>query len=287
MKKIIFIFIFFSFTISFLFSTLMLYPKEVIFDHDDRERTKSVKIIHRGSEKATYRVSLLQYKQMSDGSLQKVEIPAEYEQFANSVVRFSPRTITLYPKVDGFEDPERPSSQTIRIRKYFRSSTLDGEYRSHLFVTSLPEVEKMDAEEKKKSQGVSIQIKTLIGISVPLIVRKGELESQLKISNIKVEKTKNGPIMKLTVKRTGNRSVRADVVVSTMDGREIGMIKTCAFYLSTEKRHLSLPLRVNIKTDKALSYREIQGKKLDIKIKQTNKDSNILWAHETYTIPSV
>ncbi|MFT6332099.1 MAG: P pilus assembly chaperone PapD, partial [Lentimonas sp.] len=79
-------------------SGLMVTPSRV--ELDEKNSTKEVKLINKSKETIIYRVSLQHLRMKSNGEY--VEITPEEEasapeKFADSLLRFSPRKITLKP----------------------------------------------------------------------------------------------------------------------------------------------------------------------------------------------
>ena len=92
-------------------------------------RTAQVDLINNGSEPATYRISLVNQRMGEDGQFLPVDTPLAGELFANDMVQFSPRQVTLQPG----------TSQTVRVMVRKPAGLAAGEYRSHLHFEKMPE----------------------------------------------------------------------------------------------------------------------------------------------------
>ncbi|NQY75279.1 MAG: hypothetical protein HRT90_11070, partial [Candidatus Margulisbacteria bacterium] len=121
--------IFWSFSI-FANSTggLVVTPTRIVFE--DRDRIKEVYLINQDTQTMRYRINFINLSMQEDGSYQKVSKDGVEEQGIYPVgphIRYSPRQVTLGPG----------EQQIVRLmaRRYGMKT---GEYRSHLFVTPIP-----------------------------------------------------------------------------------------------------------------------------------------------------
>ena len=105
---------------------LMVSPTRVVFEGSDR--SKQINLVNNGAETARYRISLVRRNMNADGKIVAVD-ENEPGMYADEMVRFSPRQVTLAPG----------QSQTVRLMLRKKSGTADGEYRSHMLFQSLPD----------------------------------------------------------------------------------------------------------------------------------------------------
>ena len=103
---------------------LSVSPKRVIFE--GRERSQELLLLNTGDTSKTYRIHFKQLLMTEQGGFAAVESPAFS---ASQAVRFSPRQVTLAPG----------SSQTVRLLLRKPKGFADGEYRSHLTFSELPD----------------------------------------------------------------------------------------------------------------------------------------------------
>ena len=106
-----------------------------------------------------------------NGDLVRVETPGPGEGFAGDLIRYAPRQLRL--------EPGRP--QTIRILYRRPGELAEGEYRSHLLFQEIPKVAPTPAQGEGPS-GLNMQISALFGISIPVIVRHGDLEASARLT---------------------------------------------------------------------------------------------------------
>lgn len=218
---------------------LMVSPTRIVFEGS--ERTKQVNLINNGSETGRFRISFVRRKMTADGKIKDV---AENEpgMYSDEFIRFSPRQVTLQPG----------QSQTVRLMLRKKRDLIDGEYRSHMLFQSLPDPASSDINELAghKSDGLSVQLIPVIGITIPVIVRQGELNASVSLSDfeIKQENTvRAGSVLSLKINREGKRSVYGDfrVYFTAKGGAPItvGQINGVAVYTPLQSRIVEIKLQ--------------------------------------------
>ncbi|MEK9951769.1 MAG: molecular chaperone, partial [Curvibacter sp.] len=85
-------------------------------------RAAPVELMNTGSEPETYRINLVNRRMGENGEFIAIETPGPGEQFADPLLRYSPRQVTIPPG----------GSQTVRILLRKPADLPAGEYRSHL-----------------------------------------------------------------------------------------------------------------------------------------------------------
>jgi hypothetical protein len=110
---------------------LLVAPTRVVLE--GRQRTAEVTLVNTGSATATYRISFVNLRMNEQGGTTEIEASSARpgEQFAEPLVRYSPRQVTLEPQV----------AQTVRMQLRLPSDLPPGEYRSHLLFRAIPPVE--------------------------------------------------------------------------------------------------------------------------------------------------
>ena len=242
LKHFIFIFVFTIIPFTNTFASVMVSPQYVILE--GRDRTENILIANTTSKTKTYRVSLINYTQEADGSYKPAKTPAQGEHFADDVILYGPRQVTLAPK----------KSQTVRIQKRFSPNSPDGEYRSHLLFQEIPE--ELPAMSSSETKGLKIQLQAIYGISIPVVIRKGNLQASTQLTNLQSTHTKdNKPAVKFTIKREGNKSVRGNIRVKK-GSDVIGELNGVAVYLSTDKRLVMVPLYKDVRAGLAMDWHD-------------------------------
>jgi len=184
---------------------ILIYPTRVIMT--DRLRTAQVDVINTSQTQASYKISLVRRRMTDAGEFQDVQAPEAEEKFADEVVKYSPRQVTL---VSG-------AGQTIRMMFKIPSDLAEGEYRSHLVVTKMPSgISGLPEKDQQDPNAVTLRLTPIVGISIPVIARHGKLEAKAAIDPSSVKVTAVEPkqqLVGLTLARTGTRSIYGNVVV--------------------------------------------------------------------------
>ena len=218
---------------------LMLHPTRLVFDKN--QRSAQVELINNGSEPATYRISLVNRRMTENGDFLPADTPAPGEQFADAMLRFSPRQVTLAPGV----------AQTVRVLLRKPAELANGEYRSHLHFEVLPEARGATSiESQGKADEIGIVLNTAINASIPVIVRHGATTASVVLSKLELLGSAPGqpPVLGLDIERSGSASVYGDLAVSFTPqngGAEQPLVKIggLAVYHPNLLRHARLALK--------------------------------------------
>lgn len=184
---------------------LLVAPTRVILDGS---RGTEVVLNNIGSAPATYRISLELKRMTPDGGLDEIDeanaTPAE--RAALDMIAFSPRRVTL--------PPNQP--QVIRVGVRIPEGLAPGEYRAHMLFRAVPDAAPAAPADPAKAAptGVSIALTPIYGITIPIIVRVGDLAATAKIGDAWVGDTKDGPAFEFALTRGGTRSVYGDIEVT-------------------------------------------------------------------------
>jgi hypothetical protein len=220
-------------------ASLMLHPTRLVFAKN--QRAGQVELINSGTESATYRVNIVNRRMNETGELAPVDTPLPGEQFADSMLHFSPRQVTLAPG----------ASQTVRVMVRRPSELAPGEYRSHLHFEKLPEAggtASVESQNKDNGDGqIGIALNVLVGASIPVIVRQGDTEAAVRVSGLALRDADGvRPQLALQLDRSGNSSVYGDLTATfTPRGGspvEVARAGGLAVYTPNPLRRASLPL---------------------------------------------
>ncbi|RZK47663.1 MAG: molecular chaperone [Pedobacter sp.] len=196
-----------------------------------------------GKDSATFMISFIQIRMKDDGTFEKITEPDSAQRFADKYIRFYPRTVTLAPN----------ESQTVKMQITKASEMLPGEYRSHLYFRAVPTGKPLGEKEPAADSLISINIVPVFGISMPVIIRVGETDAQIQLSELALRESANGPALDITFQRSGNMSVYGDVVVdhisSTGQSTRVGNVNGLAVYSPNPKRKFRLALNPDKKID--------------------------------------
>lgn len=219
---------------------LMLYPTRIVIS--GTQRSAQVEIVNRGETPETYRITLVNRRMNEAGDIVPADVAEAGERFAETMVVYSPRQVTLQPG----------QSQTVRVSVRRPADLAEGEYRSHLQFERQPEVGAQNNLENIDNLGgkqVSVSLEALIGASIPVIIRQGPTQAQVSLGDLSLAPATGGrsPLLSFVFRREGNQSVYGDVVATfTPDGGkavEVGRVSGVAVYVPNAIRRTQLSLR--------------------------------------------
>ncbi|SDL14232.1 P pilus assembly protein, chaperone PapD [Salinimicrobium catena] len=213
---------------------LMVMPKRLVFDSN--QRSQEINLANTGKDTAIYAISFINYRMTETGSFEQIETPDEGQRFATDFLRYFPRRVTLAPN----------EAQTIRVQLTRTGNLEKGEYRSHIYFRAVQEQKALGEDNKDASEGISIQIKTVFGISIPVIIRHGESSLEVNLSDVKLELDEEEPKLSMVIKRSGNMSVYGDLMVEHISEQgkltRIGFVKGISVYTPNSKRQFTMKL---------------------------------------------
>lgn len=221
-------------------ASLAISPTRIIFE--GRTRTTSVSLINNGGSAATFRISFERKRMTEQGDIKNIKKPKTGELFADQMIRFSPRQISLAPG----------QVQVVRLLLRKPPGLETGEYRSHMLFREIPPDRSSSINTKKSGKKkLSIQIIPVIGLSIPIIVRHGKTEASVKLTNLKLHRIKGKPgSAKLTLKaiRDGNQSVYGDFTIYHNPGNRkeklvVSKSNGLAIYTPNKSRNLSFKVQ--------------------------------------------
>ncbi|MGE3622846.1 MAG: hypothetical protein AB7H77_03080 [Bdellovibrionales bacterium] len=216
---------------------MTLVPTRVVLENNDRYATVTVK--NSGDGTGRYRIELVDATMQEDGGVKLLDNGVRDPFSALDILSISPRSMTLKP--DEF--------QTIRILVKNPGSLAPGEYRSHLKVKMTEN--DLDSEAGPSSaEAASIQLKPKLVMVIPLIIRHGETNYQVRIDSAAFAPAAGDvpPHVNLVFGFDGNRSVIGDVkivhVAENGGQTTLKFFPGVAIYRGTAKRSLAVPLEV-------------------------------------------
>jgi len=256
----VFLLTFFLFCVTgFAQGDLMIMPKRLVFDGS--QRSQEINLINTGSDSATYAISIVQYKMTESGNFEEITAPEEGQRFATDFLRYYPRQVVLGPN----------EAQTVRMQLTRTGNLEQGEYRSHIYFRAVEKQIALGEEDQNEAEGISINIKTVFGISIPVIIREGASTTAIELSVLELNRDPENPLLSLVINRTGNMSVYGELSVNHIspDGlkTEIGKVKGLAVYTPNTKRDFSFKLQntelVDLNKGKLkITYKTEEGKVL-------------------------
>jgi P pilus assembly chaperone PapD len=215
---------------------LLVAPTRIVLD--GRKGTEVV-LNNIGDEPATYRISVEFRRMDRSGTLQDVSEPSAADKTAEDMLVYAPRRVTLAP-----HEP-----QSIRIVARPPQGVADGEYRIHLLFRAIPPanpvVQQAAAEQQK---GLRFQLTPVYGVTIPVIVRLGNLQATAGIANVHVDKKDGEPVVALDLSRSGSRSTFGEVRVTKAGVKDpVAIQRGVAVYTEVNSRHVAVPVNPEFK----------------------------------------
>ena len=182
---------------------LLITPTRAIFEGS--KRSLDLNLANTGQDTAIYAISLIQVRMKDDGGFETITEPDPGQRFADRFIRYFPRTVTLGPK----------EAQVVKVQLIRSGELLDGEYRSHIYFRAIPNRAPLGEQEKvKDTTAISVRITPVFGITIPLIIRKGESTTRVTLSDLVFDITDESvPRISFVFNRTGNMSIYGDITV--------------------------------------------------------------------------
>jgi hypothetical protein len=209
---------------------LLVAPTRVVLDG---RRGTEVILNNIGDDVATYRVTVELRRMTPEGRLVDVATPNDAERAAQEMILYAPRRITL--------PPNQP--QAIRLSARAPQGLADGEYRVHLLFRAIPAPRPQVASEEKKVEGVAFQLTPIYGVTIPVIVRLGNLEAKAALSNVRKVTDDGKPAIAMDLNRSGDRSTYGEVRVMKAGITDpIAVLRGVAVYTEIGQRSVVIPI---------------------------------------------
>lgn len=181
---------------------LRLTVKRVIFE--GAKRAEVVTVINNSLRDETYRVGWRHFVMTQEDSLKAVpddQLPPEVKPVVD-MIRYAPRRFTVKAK----------SSQQIRLMLRTPGDLPEGEYRSHLWIRPEPKVDKITPDgANNTSTKTGVELQMLTGVTMPIIVRKGNLGAKTTITGLQASRSPGFVSVAYALNRVGERSVYGNI----------------------------------------------------------------------------
>ena len=217
---------------------LAVAPTRVVFE--GRNRSAQLSLVNRGSTTATYRIQVVNMRMDENGQMQRIDKPDAGQNFAGDLFRYSPRQVTLAPG----------ETQAVRLLLRKPGNLADGEYRSHLLMQNVPKDAGVSIEQNQAAQGVQIRMVPIFGITIPVIVRHGNTQANVSLTDLKImppDAESAVPRLRFNINRDGSSSAFGDLTAKLVSGGKetvIGQIMRLAIYTPNTNRGVTMSLRV-------------------------------------------
>lgn len=220
---------------------LLVAPTRLVLDG---RRGAEVILNNIGDEPATYRVSIEFRRMTPDGGLVDVAEPSAEDKAAQDMILYNPRRVTLAPH----------QPQSIRVAARPGAGISDGEYRVHLLFRAIPPARPLvqPASAPDQPRGIRFAVTPVYGVTIPVIVRLGNLSATAGIANVQLTRKDGKPHVALDLSRAGTRSTFGEVRVLRA-GRKtpLAVQRAVAIYKEVATRRMSIPLADDFTGDPA------------------------------------
>ena len=207
---------------------LLVAPTRIVLNGS---RGTEIVLSNIGDDVATYRISVELRRMKPDGTLDDVAEANDREKTAQNMILYAPRRVTIAPN----------QPQTIRIAARAPAGLPDGEYRAHLLFRAVPPPRPVAPVAPVK--GVSFELIPIYGVTIPVVVRLGNLSAKVAIANVALAKADGRPAISLDLTRVGDRSVFGDVRVFKAGIKDpIAIQRGVAIYTEIGTRHMVIPV---------------------------------------------
>ena len=213
---------------------LLITPRRVVFEGS--KRSMDLNLANTGQDSATYSISIVQIRMKEDGGFETITEPDEGQRFADTFIRYFPRSVTLGPN----------ESQVVKVQLTKTNELEPGEYRSHFYFRAVPKTKPLGEKEMEiDTTTISVKLTPIFGITIPVIIRVGESNSKVTLSDLGFKMVNDTiPSLNLVFNRTGNMSVYGDLAVDhiSVQGKitRVGIANGVAVYTPNTVRRFQL-----------------------------------------------
>lgn len=230
---------------------LLISPIRVVMENGKQK--EDLNLTNIGQDTAVYMISFLHYQMLADGSFKQLD-KADSVTCADNYLRIFPRKIKLPPN----------ESQVIRLQFRKPADMKDGEYRSHLYFRAEKENTPLGIKDSKlDSTQMAVRIIPIFGISIPVIIRVGNLNAKITLSDVNI-KSLNDTVSQLAfaINREGNKSAYGNLTVMYEPKKgnsiQVGVANGIGVYTEIGKRTFSMLLNykdgINFHSGKLVIY---------------------------------
>ncbi len=213
---------------------LLITPRRAVFE--GTVRTIDLNLANTGSDTATYAISIMQIRMTEEGSFETITEPDPGQRFADRYIRFFPRSVTLAPN----------EAQVVKVQ--LTGGNLEaGEYRSHFYFRAVPDARPLGDVVAQDTTGISVVLTPVFGITIPVIIRVGQPNTTVSITDMSFEMVGGTtPILSMVLRRTGNMSAFGDLAIDHISPQgtvtRVGVANGLAVYTPNAIRRFRMNL---------------------------------------------
>ena len=159
---------------------LLITPRRVVFEGG--KKMQELNLANIGKDSARYVLSMVEMRMKEDGSFERISTPDSGQNFASPYLRFFPRSVVLAPN----------ESQLLKVQVSKTDQLPAGEYRSHIYFRAERDDKPLgEIEARVDSGSISVSLIPIFGITIPIIVRVGEVSAEVKLTDAELMKTED------------------------------------------------------------------------------------------------
>jgi hypothetical protein len=211
---------------------LLVAPTRIVLDG---RKGAEVILNNIGEEPATYRVSIEFRRMTEEGGLVDVTEPTADDQKAADMVIYAPRKVVLAPH----------QPQAIRIRAYpARRACPTASIGCICCSAPFPRQIRLCSRHRSDTEkGVRFQLTPVYGVTIPVIVRLGNLQATASIQHVHLDRKDGKSLVEMDISRSGKRSTFGEVRVLKPGAKApIAIQKGVAVYTEIGIRHVAIPV---------------------------------------------
>lgn len=174
-------------------------PQRVVLEGN--LRSQKLTLLNTGDKVGEFRVNVEPVYINEAGRYEKIINPNQEQLKTTRLFRVSPRKVLLKPG----------ESQIVRVNSRKPSDLAKGEYMAALTIKPTDiEDKNQDTSTKRAPTQSTVSVEMQVSVTLPLILRQGELDANISISEVAFAKDTNGqPALSVQLKRDGGRSINA------------------------------------------------------------------------------
>jgi hypothetical protein len=212
--------------------SMLVTPNRVVFNK--ATNYAEVNLTNTGTDTVTYLINPRQYRMSHDGGFEEILLPDPGQYFASEHILFYPKKVTLAPG----------QSQVIELRIPDSEELEQKEYRSHMCIRT--EVKKTtNYVVTEDAHGITASLIPSFGVTIPLIIRRGDLKADVSISDIAFNAAEK-PRVEFVLNRSGNMSVYGDIIIEhvspKMEVTRVAVAKGVSVYTPNRSRYVVVAL---------------------------------------------
>jgi hypothetical protein len=214
---------------------ILVVPKRVVFENG--KRSIKLNIANTGKDTVKYIASIVDMMMKEDGTLVRVTETNGMQSSASSHLRIYPKSIVLGPN----------ETQTLNVQLGNTAQLSQGEYRSHILFDVLPDSSLIRPMPKKLTSNMKIKLVPVFYLTIPVLVRVGENNTQVVFTNTLLGQSTDGePQISTNLERSGNMSTYGNIVVSYHNGNRkpitVANVKGVVIRSTEKQKKLSIAL---------------------------------------------